>query len=89
MNVTEDWQVILSVSEHDDETQAEARLVMSGGDDVSGRGKARCNPTDENVTKIGEKIAVARALSDLAEGLLHVATTDVEAVTHQRARLHM
>jgi hypothetical protein len=32
--------------------------------------------------------AVARVLPHLAEGLLHVATSDVEAVTHQHARLH-
>jgi hypothetical protein len=50
---------------------------------------ARCNPTDQNVMKIGEEIAIARALSDLAQGLLHVATTDVEVATHARARLHM
>jgi hypothetical protein len=89
MNMADDWQVILSVSGHDDETQAEARLVMSGGAELSGHGKARRNPTDQNVTKIGAEIAVARALSGLAHGLLHAATADVEAMTHEHARLHM
>jgi hypothetical protein len=89
MNGAEDWSVILSVSEHDGETEAEARLTMRGGAQLSGHGKARRNPADPNVTKIGAEIAVARALSDLAHGLLHAATTDVEAVTHEHARLHM
>ena len=89
MNTAEDWLVILSGSEHDGQTRAEVRLVMSGGAYLTGHGTARRNPADEKVTKIGEELAVARALSDLAYKLLHVATADVEAVTHERAHLHM
>jgi len=79
----------MSVSERDGSTDAEARLPMSSGTDLTGHGTARRNPTDENVTKIGEELAVARALSDLAHRLLRVATADVETVTHERAHLHM
>lgn len=89
MNEAGDWSVSLSVSELAGETQTEARLIMSDGNHVSGRGRARRNPVDRNVTKIGEEIAVARALSDLAHRLLQVASTDVEAVTHEHAHLHM
>jgi len=83
------WSVTLSVSEIAGETHTEARLVMGDGGHMSGHGKARRNPADLNVTRIGEEIAVARALSDLAHKLLHVATTEVEAVTHEHAQLHM
>jgi Domain of unknown function (DUF1876) len=89
MNEAADWSVSLSVSDLESETQTEARLVMGDGSHLSGHGRARRNPVDRNVTKIGEEIAVARALSDLAHRLLQVATTDVEAVTHQHAHLHM
>jgi hypothetical protein len=89
MNTVGEWSVRLTVSERDGGTQAEARLLMSQGEDLSGHGSARRNPADRNVTKIGEELAVARALSDLAHRLLHVATADVEAVTHERAHLHM
>jgi Domain of unknown function (DUF1876) len=89
MNTAEDWSVVLSGSEHNGETHAEARLIMSGGTHLTGRGTARRNPADENVTKIGEELAVARALSDLAHKLLHEAIVDIEAVTHQRAHPHM
>jgi Domain of unknown function (DUF1876) len=89
MNTVGEWSVRLSVSERDGGTQAEARLLMSRGEDLTGHGSARRNPADRNVTKIGEELAVARALSDLAHRLLHAATADVEAVTHERAHLHM
>jgi hypothetical protein len=89
VNTVGDWSVRLSVSERDGGTEAEARLLMSHKADLTGHGSARRNPADQNVTKIGEELAVARALSDLAHRLLHLATADVEAVTHERAHLHM
>jgi hypothetical protein len=89
MNTVEGWSVMLSVTELDGETRAEASLGMGDDSHISGHGKARCNPTDQNVTKIGEEIAIARALSDLAHRLLHAAASDVEAITHQHPRLHM
>ena len=39
--------------------------------------------------EIGEKIAVARALSDLAHMLLGSAAAQIEDITHERAQLHM
>jgi Domain of unknown function (DUF1876) len=89
MKTIGDWSVMLSVSARDDSTEADARLPMGGGTDLTGHGTARRNPADQNVTKIGEELAVARALSDLAHRLLRVATADVETVTHGRAHLHM
>ena len=89
MNTTGDWSVRLSVSERDGGTDAEARLHAGDGADLTGHGSARRNPADQNVTKIGEELAVARALSDLAHILMRAATADVEAVTHERAHLHM
>lgn len=37
---------------------------------------------------IGEQIAAARALSDLAGKLLHAAAADIEGITHERSHLH-
>ena len=88
MSMAERWSVRLSVSELGGETHAEARLIMDGDDHLFGRGTARRNPADQNVLKIGEEIAVARALSDLGHKLLQAAAADVEAVTHEKARLH-
>ena len=89
MRTIGEWSVTLDVSAREDSTEAEARPPVSGGTDLTGHGTARRNPADENVTKIGEELAVARALSDLAHRLLREATADVETVTHGRAHLHM
>lgn len=89
MTVSDRWSMMLSVQESDGETSAIAQLIMDGDEHLAGRGKARLNPADQGVDKIGAEIAMARALSDLANKLLHNAAIDVEGMTHQRAHLHM
>jgi hypothetical protein len=89
MTATEGWSMMLSIQETDDETTATALLAMDGGEHLTGKGKARLNPIDQGVEKIGAEIAMARALSDLAHKLLHAAAHDVEGMTHQRAHLHL
>ena len=89
MNVNEDWLVSLSVAETDGQTRAEARLAMSGGDQLAGHGQAQRNPADREVARIGAQIASARALSDLAGQLLHAAATAIEDSIHERAHLDL
>jgi uncharacterized protein DUF1876 len=83
------WSVELSIREHEGETRADARLVMNDDAHLLGHGRARRNLSDPNVTEIGKKIAVARALSDLAHMLLGSAAAQIEDITHERAQLHM
>lgn len=87
MPETKRWNVEISIDEDDRETYAEARLYTQGDTHLRGHGKARRNPADPNVPQIGDELAVARALSDLAQKLLHAAAEDIEAVTHQPAHL--
>ena len=68
--------------------RAEARLTRDGAGMV-GSGTARRNPDDREVTQIGQEIAAARALSDLAHQLLSYAAGQIEEITHQRAHLRM
>jgi hypothetical protein len=89
MSISDRWSMLLSIQESDGETMAMARLALDDGEHVAGHGKARLNPTDQGVEKIGAEIAVARALSDLAHKLLHAAALDVEGMTHQHAHLHL
>ena len=89
MSTLDRWSVELSISEHDRETEADARLVLADGARLEAHGTARRNPADPDVTGIGEKIAVARALSDLAHVLLESAAGELVDVTHERARLHL
>jgi hypothetical protein len=89
MSVSDNCSLRLSVTETDGETDAEAHFVMDGHELLTGRGRARLNPADQQVEKIGAEIATARALSDLAHRLLHAAAADVEDMTQERAHLHM
>jgi hypothetical protein len=89
MNTSDRWSVRLNIVEIDNQTHAEARLVTPGGGELVGRGEARRDPADREVAVIGEQIAAARALSDLAGKLLHMATEGIECITHEPAHLHM
>jgi hypothetical protein len=80
------WTVAVFTEESDGTTRAAARLD-TGTNVITGHGLARCNPSDRDVPEIGEELAVARALSDLAHALFDATVADLEAVTHQRAVL--
>jgi Domain of unknown function (DUF1876) len=46
-------------------------------------GLAHLDPADEPVAQIGDELAVARALSDLSNQLFALASTDIQASTHE------
>jgi hypothetical protein len=83
MTATKTWKVEIFIGERDHRTHAEARLMPAGEVTVTGSGDARLNPTDQDVPEIGDELAVARALSDLAHKLLNVAAEDIEGITHE------
>lgn len=85
-HVLQHWTVDISIDEHEGLTRAKARLRWREKELV-GVGLARLNPADRNVPEIGDELSVARALSDLGKRMLKVSTHDIEAVTHQPARL--
>jgi hypothetical protein len=87
MSTVKTWQVDLIIGEREGQTHAEARLHTSDTDTMSGTGTARLNPADRDVPEIGDELAAARALSDLAHRLLHAAAEDIEAITHERVHL--
>jgi hypothetical protein len=88
MATADSWPVEISLREEGRVTRAEARLAMDGPGMV-GSGLARRNPDDQAATQIGEEIAAARALSDLAHQLLSYAAGQSEEITHERAHLQM
>jgi Domain of unknown function (DUF1876) len=89
MSTAEHWSVALTVQEHEGHTRAEARLDLGDNAHLLGQGTARRNPSDPNVAEIGEKIAVARALSEVAHMLLGSAAAQLEDITHQQAHLQL
>jgi hypothetical protein len=72
-----------------DDTRAEARLEAENKMQMAGHGMSRRNPSDESVPQIGDELATARALSDLAHQLLMAAAKDIESKTHVPATLQM
>jgi hypothetical protein len=94
MTTADHWSVEIELRGDERETTAEARLTAVEAGDIKGRlgdlrgaGRARRNPRDESVPQIGEELAAARALSDLAHRLLDAAAHDIERYTHEPANL--
>jgi hypothetical protein len=82
------WKVEVFISEQDSLTTARAVLDTGPGvKQVQGLGRSRRNPHDPDVPEIGDEVAVARALRELASALLDVAGEDIREVTHQPALL--
>lgn len=84
MEHTKQWTMTLFIDERDAETHASAHL-HTGDNELTGHGVARRNPRDTDVPEIGDELAAARALSDLANVLFQATVGDIEAFTHKRA----
>ena len=52
-----------------------------------GHGEARRRPNDREVPEIGDELATARALADLAYQLLDATSGDIEQFTHTPVHL--
>jgi hypothetical protein len=73
------WSVDIYIDEHEEtrQTRAEARLHTGEPMEVRGIGTSSRNPRDREVPEIGDELAVARALADLADNLHTAARLDV------------
>jgi hypothetical protein len=85
--MTKTWNVAIYIAESDGRTHAEARLIPSSEVTLTGAGEASLNPVEQDVPEIGDELAVARALRDLAHKLLDAAADDLEGVTHEHVHL--
>jgi hypothetical protein len=81
------WTVDLRVEEDGVRTVAVATL-RAGDRRIQGRGTARRNPLDPDLPRVGEDLAVSRALSHLAHELLSDAAASLEAATHAPSGIH-
>ena len=78
MDAVKTWTVQVDIDEYEDRTRAVARLVTSGDQPLAGTGLARLHPSDRGVPRIGDELAVARALSELSHLLLDIAAREIE-----------
>lgn len=81
------WSVDIVIDEHESQTRATARLQVANRPELVGVGMARLNPADSDVPEIGDELATARALADLAHQLIEVTAADIEKVTKEPAHL--
>jgi hypothetical protein len=84
---TRTWTVEIELRETADETEAKATLD-TGDEHLGGWGRARRNPNDPEVPKIGEELATARALNDLSHKLLEAAAHEIEKYEGGRVSVH-
>jgi hypothetical protein len=89
MTETKVLTVEIEVVEHPDHTEAKARLALSDEEIRDGWGRARRNPADPDRPRLGDELATARALSDLAHHLLDEVATQIEAAEGQPAHLRL
>jgi uncharacterized protein DUF1876 len=81
------WRVEISFTEDADRTRADAILELAS-QRFHGFGQAKRAPGDPTVAVIGEDLAAARALSDLAHKLLDAAADRIESSEGHRVKPH-
>lgn len=78
------WKLSLEMREDDDHCDMVVRLD-AGARKLTGEGRSRRNPTDPSVPRVGEELAAARALHDLANHLTEDAWSMIEAFSKANA----
>ncbi len=80
------WHIDLDIREDGDkETRTTASLRLPDETWLRGEGRARRHPHDPVQNRVGEELAAARALNELARLLLSKAADDIENTTHRPA----
>lgn len=83
----QNWRVEISFTEDADRTRADAILELASHR-FHGFGQAKRAPQDPSVPVIGQDLAAARALSDLAHKLLDTAAERIESFEGHPVNLH-
>ncbi|MGC2998373.1 DUF1876 domain-containing protein [Streptomyces sp. G35A] len=78
MHTAVGWHVELEFSEDDQHTRAVALVRLPDGSAVRAHGHATRHHTDANQPRIGEEVAGARALNELAMRLLTKAHDEID-----------
>ncbi|MGW0826131.1 DUF1876 domain-containing protein [Streptomyces sp. NPDC002845] len=83
------WHIDLDIERTDDKSEATASLRLPDTTRLTARGRSRRNPDDPAQSRVGEELATARALNDLARRLLRKAAHEIEETTHTPAHPHL
>ena len=80
------WHVELEFEEDEQRTRAAALVRLADGSEVRANGYASRHRSDENQPRIGEEIAGARALNELAMKLLTKAHDEIDEASGRTSR---
>ena len=72
------WHVVLEFEEDDRHTRAVALVRLPDGTEVRSQGHASRHTVDADQPRVGEEIAGARALNEIAMQLLTKAHTEID-----------
>ncbi|MFI9584833.1 DUF1876 domain-containing protein [Streptomyces sp. NPDC052236] len=75
------WHIEMEFEEDGERTSAAALVRLGDGTEIRAHGYAHRHPSDPEQLRVGEEIAGARALMDLASQLLEKAHTEIDEVT--------
>jgi hypothetical protein len=75
------WHIEMEFREEGDRTSAAAMVRLGDGTEMRAQGTANRHPSDPEQLRVGEEIAGARALMDLASKLLQKAHTEIDEVS--------
>ena len=76
-----EWTVRVTIFERGDDTKATVALLADSTEALTARGTSHRGHDDPDDPRIGEEVAVARALRRLADQLLATAEHDIEVST--------
>ncbi|MCP3822120.1 DUF1876 domain-containing protein [Streptomyces sp. A3M-1-3] len=75
------WHIEMEFREEGDKTKAAAMVRLGDGTEFRAHGNASRHPSDPEQLRVGEEIAGARALMDLASQLLQKAHAEIDEAT--------
>ncbi|MCW5253792.1 MULTISPECIES: DUF1876 domain-containing protein [unclassified Streptomyces] len=78
MHTAVGWHVELEFTEDDRHTRAAAMVRLPDGTEVRAHGRATRHTVDANQPRVGEEVAAARALNELAMTLLTKAHGEID-----------
>ena len=81
MHTAVGWHVEMEFMEDDQHTRAAALVRLPDGTEVRGHGHATRHHTDSYQPRVGEEIAGARALNELAAQMLNKAHGEIDAAS--------
>lgn len=81
MHTTVGWHIEMEFKEDDLHTRAVAMVRLPDGTEVRTQGHASRHHADANQPRVGEEVAAARALNELAMQLLTKAHGEIDEVS--------